>query len=352
MAAITERMGRFLARVRRDGFKSVAKTFTRRADATAWARRVEADMEAGRWVEAGDATPTLGEAIDAYRVAVADRLKGGPTYAYWFDELKGADLAKKPVDGVTPFDIAKWRDEQASRLQPGTVARKMGLLSGLLTWCKNERGWIACNPMCNVTKPRVSDARDRTLTEDELRYLQGAAATSRADWLGPVLVILLRSAMRRGELWGLQRGDVDFAGSVAHLADTKNGTARDVPLCPQALQALRTLADGASARGETALVPVTDPHAVSLAFRRTVARARVVYERDHAKAETAADRSFLADLRLHDLRHCAVSTWASTGALSMVELMAISGHKTPRMLTRYAHLSASTVASKMAAIAA
>lgn len=76
MATITERNGRFLARVRKDGFKATAKTFTKRADATAWARRTEADMESGRWIERIDIAPKVSDAIDTYSTAVLPALKG------------------------------------------------------------------------------------------------------------------------------------------------------------------------------------------------------------------------------------------------------------------------------------
>lgn len=369
MPTIIKRGDRYLARARR-GALNEAKTFTKRADAAAWARKVEADMEAGRWVSAtaaaaaaaaaltsaqartAAAAPTIGVALRQYRGSAVARLKGAATYAYWFDELEASPIADRPVDSITPADLAAWRDEQAQRVGDATVVRKMGLLSGFFTWCHKERGWIASNPMHSVRKPRVADARDRIMSDDERRYLLAAADTSRAAWLADALTVLLRSAMRRGELWGLKRGAVDFDRATAHLADTKNGSARDVPLCPDALGALRRLDAAARARGDDALVPVGDPHAVSLAFRRTLARAQQQYRDDCQAAGVQPDAGFLADVRLHDCRHEAISHWAGTGGLSVIELMQVSGHRSARTLLRYAHLSASKIADKLAAISA
>lgn len=348
MAAIAERNGRFLVRVRRDGFKPVAKTFIKRADAAAWARRVEADMEAGRWVEVATIAPTMAAALKVYRSTVVAGLKGAATYAYWLDEFEALPMASRPVNEVTPFDLAAWRDEQSRHAAAGTVVRKLGLLSGFFTWCHKERGYITANPLHSVRKPRVSDARDRVMGDEERAYLMAAAGTSRSTWLADVLVILLRSAMRRGELWGLKRGDVDYVQSTAHLTDTKNGSARFVPLCPDALAALRRLDEAAKAQGVEALVPVSDPHAVSVAFRRTRKRARDQYLKDCLQADRKPDVGFLADVRLHDCRHAAVSHWAGTGGLSLIELAAVSGHKSLRMLSRYAHLSATKIAGKLA----
>ena len=351
MASITERKGRYLVRVRRDGFDPVTKTFTRKQDAAAWGRKVEAGMEAGTWHDDRHIVPTLKEVIPLYRAAAVAKLKGAATYAYWFDELALSCLAGKRVDQITPPDLSAWRDvQQKGGLKPGTVVRKMGLLSGLLTWCHRERGWLTSNPMRSVSKPRVNDARDRILSDEELACLQAAAQSSRATWLGDALIVLVRSAMRRGELWGLKVADVDFARSTAHLADSKNNSSRDVPLCPMAREALQRLVVAASSRGSTSLIPVTDPAAISLAFRRTLARARREYAKRCTIDGNRIDPAYLANVRLHDMRHVAVSAWAATGKLSLIELAAISGHRSLKSLARYSHLSSERVAAKMATL--
>lgn len=352
MPTLIARNGVFLCRVRKQGFSPIAKSFNRKADATAWGRRVEADMQAGRWEDETQGLPTLRAAIAEYRLKVASGLKGAATYGYWLTEIAASSLGSQKVDAVSPSDLSVWRDEQASRLKPGTVARKMGLLSGVFTWALKDRGWISVNPMHAVRKPVVQDGRARTLSGTELAFLQRAASGSRAAWLGDVIVVLCRSAMRRGEVWGLQRADVDYERSTAHLADSKNGSSRDVPLCPDARAALLRLDVAAAARGGSALVPVADAHAVSTCFRRALARARLAYVTSCTREGKTPAPDFLADVRLHDMRHVAISALANTGALSMLEMMAVSGHKTPRMLARYAHISASVLAAKLATLKA
>jgi len=272
MPTIIERSGRFMARVRVQGFRPVSKTFHRKPDAIAWGRTVEADMQAGRWKDDAEDVPTVRDALKTYRQQVVSKLKGADTYAYWLDELLSAPFAHKPVDTVTAADVSAWRDKLALSVKPGTVCRKLGLLSGFFTWAEKDCGWLSSNPVRSIRKPSANDARDRTVTPEELAYIQQAAASSRAKWLGDVLTILQTSAMRRGELWGLKVGAVDFEASTAHLSDTKNGSARDVPLCPTALAALRRLQDAAEHRRGDTLVPVASAHAVSLAFRRTLER--------------------------------------------------------------------------------
>jgi integrase len=353
MATIIKRGDRFLARVRRQGFAPVSRTFIRRSDAIAWGRKVEADMQAGRWVEEPREVPMLSEALKTYRKRVAVNLKGARDYAYSFRELEASPLAQRKLDGIMPADLADWRDALLSRgLKNATVCRRLGLLSGVLTWCHKERGWIDSNPMRAVSKPTVRDQRTRTLDAEEVRYLIMATKAARAVWLHDAVTVLIRSAMRRSELVALRCADVDLDRSVATLRDTKNGETRDCPLCPEARDALGRLLAAAKAAKADRVLPINDPEAVSFAFRRAVVRGQERYAEDCSLAEREPLAGFLEGVRLHDLRHHAISDWARTGAMGLVDLMAISGHKSPRMLARYTHLNASDLAARMASLSA
>lgn len=353
MPTIVKRGSRFMARVRKDGFPQLAKTFLKKADAVAWGRRIEADMQAGRWKAERRAVPTLAEALKEYQAKVARSLKGAQTYRYTFNALEQSPLAALRLDLVTPAKLADWRDTLSARgLKNATVCRHMGTLSGALTWAHKERGLIDANPLRAVSRPVVRDARTRTLDNDEARYLDIATRGARAAWLADAVTLLLRTAMRRSELVGLRCDDVLLDQSIARLRDSKNGEARDVPLCTIAKAALARLLADATAHKRERVLPISDPEAISFAFRRAVVRAQERYAEDCATSGTDARPGFLDGVRLHDLRHHAISTWARTGALSIVDLMKISGHKSPRMLARYAHINASDLAERMAKLAA
>jgi integrase len=276
-------------------------------------------------------------------------MKGAADYAYRFDQFAALAFAAKRVDEVTAYDLAAWRDDQAATLKPATVVRKLAMLSAIFTWCMKERGWLKVNPLALVAKPRVSDGRDRLMSADEQGYLLAAAGSSKATWLPSALVLLMHSAMRRGEAFALRRQDVDYSAAIAQLHDTKNGRPRKVPLCPKSLEALRWLDAAADARGDEVLLPLGTVGSISMRFTHTVRRARQSYEDDCAASGRTCDPRFLADLRLHDLRHHACSLWANRG-LPMLELMAISGHLNPRQLARYAHINSSTLAGKLATL--
>lgn len=351
MASITLRAGKYYVRIRRKGLPAAIKTFHRKADAQSWARKIESEMDQGSWVAPTAQVPSFAEAVEAYRNQVAVRMKGYATYCYRFDEFAGLSFAGKPVSDVTPFDLAAWRDQQLQSRKPATVVRKMAMLSALFSWAVKDRGWMERNPVTLVAKPRALSERARVLGSEEVSCLMEQARTSKARWLAPALVVLMSSAMRRGELFALRRRDIDVDAAVARLRDTKNGSARDVPLCPTALAAIQELAELAAPGAESRLIPVGEVGSISTRFQVTVTRAQRAYRAACAESGREPKPGFLEDVRLHDMRHQAITRWASTGGLTLPELMALSGHKTPRMLMRYTHLSASKLAGKLAQLA-
>jgi integrase len=75
------------------------------------------------------------------------------------------------------------------------------------------------------------------------------------------------------------------------------------------------------------IIPITE-NTAKMAWKRLVKRAGLV------------------DLRSHYLRHEAVSRFFEKG-LSVPEVALISGHRDPRMLFRYTHPNAETIAAKL-----
>ncbi len=109
-----------------------------------------------------------------------------------------------------------------------------------------------------------------------------------------------------------------------HLPDSKNGSSRDVPLSRKAVVVLKRLP---RAEGQALVFPTT-----TSAFKQVFAR--------------AMRRSGIDDLRFHDFRHDAATRIA--GKLSNVlELSAVTGHKSLSMLKRYYNPKASELALKL-----
>ena len=107
------------------------------------------------------------------------------------------------------------------------------------------------------------------------------------------------------------------------LHDSKNGDARDVPLSSVARRILATMPGERSG-------PV---------FPLSIEAVKQSFDR-------ACHRAGLVDFHFHDLRHEATSRIARK-LDNVLELSAVTGHRTLAMLKRYYHPRASELASKL-----
>ncbi len=82
------------------------------------------------------------------------------------------------------------------------------------------------------------------------------------------------------------------------------------------------------------MVDTTDINARGYVFRRVVGGVYRATGSTSRSFRTALKKAGISDFRFHDLRHCAVTNMRRSGMPDRV-VMAISGHKTLSMLTRY-----------------
>lgn len=160
------------------------------------------------------------------------------------------------------------------------------------------------------------------------------ATDHRADqYIGPFRNSLLarklavETAMRQGELLSLPWPRVDMKRRLALLVDPekiKNEEPRAVPLSSAAIKVLKGLP-----RSVSGLVLPVERLTLYHAFRY------------------ACDRAKIESFTFHDLRHEALSRLAERGDFSVLEMAAVSGHKTLQMLKRYTHLQAEKLATKL-----
>jgi len=90
--------------------------------------------------------------------------------------------------------------------------------------------------------PTKERARDRALTDDELRWFWRACET--IDWpFGPLAKLLLLTAQRRDEVGGMESSELYFAQKTWTLPrnKVKNNRAHEVHLSDAALQILRSV---------------------------------------------------------------------------------------------------------------
>jgi integrase len=110
-------------------------------------------------------------------------------------------------------------------------------LSGYFSWLVGE-GLLDQNPMLGVNKPKSGPARDRLLSEDELRTLWAALGD---DDYGDIVRLLVYTGCRRDEIGSLEFSEVYLDRAMLELpaARMKNGKPHVVPLSEPALAILR-----------------------------------------------------------------------------------------------------------------
>lgn len=379
MAHITKRGElQWRARVRRKGYPALSKTFVTKGDAQAWVDEVESEMRRGHYVSRAEAEAmTLYEALGRYETEISAGKKGAIREKSIIKLLKATDQAKKTLAAFRSTDAAAIRDMWAKRLKPATVLRRLMLLSNLFTVARKEWGMESlANPIELIRKPKPNNERtrrvealddedesDRRASDDELGWVMRATHSSELpDWVW----VAVESAMRRGEIGSLQWKFIDLKKHVAHLPDTKNNSARDVPLSAKVVSILTARRKaaivkakqaakkrrGRKPKGWTAEVDIGDQRvfgitldAATRAFHRALVRARKQYVAQCQENKQHPESVFLVDLRLHDMRHEATSRLAEIYQIH--ELAKITGHKDLRSLMRYYHPKAENLAKRL-----
>lgn len=342
MATISERLDDrglrigWQVRVRKKGFPALTKTFRIKAEAQAWAKVTEAEMERGQWRDRTESeATTLAEALDRYAEEIAPRSKdGGFRVRSYIRQWKERKIARLSLARVRSKDVADAIAEmEAEGKSANTIRLHLAVISHLYNVAATEWGMEALgNPvqMAKARKPKLPRGRDRRLVEDEEARLLEACRNAKNPWLLPIVRLAIETAMRAGEIVegpdgvGLEWKHIDLVKRVALLPETKNGTARTVPLSRVAVEVLEGLPRSLDGR----VFPTTYNAICKMAFPR------------------ACKRAGIEGLHFHDLRHEATSRLFEKGFHPM-EVSSITGHKTLQMLKRYTHLRAEDLAKRM-----
>jgi integrase len=339
MAYFRKRSGAWQVVVKKKGFDRISHTFDTKAEAEAWARSIENEMDRGIFVSRIEAENTpLSEALDRYLREVSILKKSHRTEKIYAGTWKKA-FGSRSIASITSTDIAKYRDNRLREVSENMVRLELALLSHLFTIAVKEWGMTGLvNPVMQIRKPKLPAGRDRRLLPGELdRILSASGSTVLPD----IVRLALETGMRQAEIAGMTWDNVDLKKRTVTLLVTKNGDKRIVPLSTEAVRILSGLD-----RRIDGKVWGVEPHSIAIAFARAVTRARAVYEKECQGTNGAPDASFLTDLTFHDLRHEATSRFFEKG-LNPMQVAAITGHKTLQMLKRYTHLKAEDLAEML-----
>lgn len=318
--------GKWRVQVRRSGIYRAA-TFTRKADARAWATEIEGQAE---HIAAGGFAPipkgaTVADLIDKY--GEANMKRPGKTKAATLAMLR-RELGKVPLARLSAVTLRDFIDQRTKAGAGGvTIAADLSFLSAVLSWGRHARRLdipdrLALDARASL-KHRGLDTRsrerEREPSDDELNRLYAYwQANPRQKIHMPMLCrFALATGMRLGEICGLQVEDVDRERRTAIIRDRKDprakeGNDQEVPLLPDAWAIVAPLIEG---REDGSIFGV-QAASVSTAFTR------------------ACTKLGIEDLHFHDLRHRATADLFRAG-LDIPRVALMTGHKSWAMLRRY-----------------
>ncbi|MEE9160063.1 MAG: tyrosine-type recombinase/integrase, partial [Gammaproteobacteria bacterium] len=150
----------------------------------------------------------------------------------WGDR-KAKDIKRRDVIAVLETIVARGAGIQANRTLE--VVRKM------YNWAI-ETDLLEYNPCYQVKKPIKAQARDRVLSEEEIRaFWHGLDKSSIRPPIQLALKLILVTAQRKGEIIGAKKSEFDLDTNWWTIpADrTKNRLSHRVPLSSQAIEILK-----------------------------------------------------------------------------------------------------------------
>jgi integrase len=315
------------AHVRKRGFPTQTKTCRTKKEAEAWAAVIESEITRGVWRDRSEAEgTTLRDAMARYALEVIPAKKGARQELLRAKDWQARPLAQMFMASIRGKDVAAIiKNMEAEGKGPNTIRLHLALLSHLFTVARTEWGMeTLVNPVELVRRPRLPQGRERRLVGDEESLLLDACRKVNPE-LAAIVTVAIETAMRQGEILGMTWDNVTITlkQKQIFLPDTKNGTARWVPLSCKAVEILQGLPRRMDGRvwGYTLT-----------GVRRSWSRALA-----HAGIE---------GLHFHDLRHEATSRLFEKG-FNPMEVSTITGHKTLQMLKRYTHLRAEDLAKRL-----
>ena len=229
------------------------------------------------------------------------------------------EFGERPADSLTQQDFTAFLESRET--SAATYNRYRACISMIYREAVRA-GWTERNPARLIKAKKEENGRIRYLAAEEEVRLREVLSHADPRYLNE-LEVALNTGMRRGEQFSLTWLQVDFKNRRIHLARTKNGSSRTIPLNSAALAALerQQLISGKSTH-----VFVTEDGKPFI--KRPIRR----------WFEEALLKAKIDGFRWHDLRHSFCSRLVMAG-VHLKTVQELAGHKVLAMTARYAHLS-------------
>jgi integrase len=220
--------------------------------------------------------------------------------------------------------IAQRRSEGAAA---STINKEVGLLSSAIGCAQREWGWEVPNPAARC-KQREPEGIVRWISRAEaMALIEAAQHDPRSPHLADFIRLGLHTAMRKGEMLGLEWCRVDLQAGLIHLQarHTKTAKRRSIPMNAEARTAImgRFRFRAQYCPGSPWVFAHADGTRIGDVKRAFVSACR---------------RAGIADFRVHDLRHTCAA-WLVSAGVPLVEVRDLLGHKSIAMTERYGHLA-------------
>jgi integrase len=316
--------------IRIKGFPTVCNHFERKQEASGWAQETERRIKLGQFnFDAHNQHHTYSQLIDRLNTDGAlshhRSLKNCHSqFAYWKTRLGAYALIR-----ITPELIGQERKlliestlPDGTTRSPATINRYTATLSSTIGYAVKKLRWLHENPCRNLLKLKET-SRDRILNDEEISRLLDACKQSKSKLLYPIVLFVLTTGARRGEILKLEWRHVNLEKSIAFLTETKNGRPRSVSLSDPVIVELKGLQD------------------IRNSTKPLVFASKTVFGQIDIKKAwmQAVQRAGIEDYHFHDLRH-QFATFAAAEGASNIELATAMGHRTLSMLLRYSNLDA------------
>jgi integrase len=206
-------------------------------------------------------------------------------YSYIINTILLPAWGGRNVRDIRKRDIVELLDTVAET-RPVLANRTLAVVSKLFRWMA-ERDIVEASPVTGVRAPADEVARDRVLSDQEIRSLWAALDNLRSKRLAACLRVLALTGQRRSEVAEMRRSELTPDGWLIPASRTKAGREHLVPLPARVLE----------------LLPIGDDE---LVFGRFGSFSR-------PKLKIDALMKPAAPWRIHDLRRTAASGMARLG---------------------------------------
>jgi integrase len=280
--------------------------------------------------------------------------------------LTGSDIGRLSVPAVSSGEIEQLLHEKGRSLAPETVNHLRGYLSRAFNCARRTGLYRGANPIVDVQKRRVPRRAPDYLRAEEVAPVLAALP----DRWRPLFTCAIFTGLRKGELAGLRKGDVDLDARLLTVQrswerdTTKGGHADVIPLAAELLPSLRAAIDASPSAlvfprpGGAMMARGTQ---LEIILRRALKAAGIVTGYLHkcrrsgcGHVEPATDAAIrlcpkdgrqlwvaaqARPIRFHDLRHTTASLLMMRGA-NPAAVQRILRHSDPKITTEvYGHLA-------------